>query len=93
MAASPSIAFRFDPQTHVLSYVSPNVGWLLGYAADEAVGSADFWQRILHPEDRARLFARLAIAVDNLVAQIEQECRYRARDNRERWFYTLLRLE
>jgi PAS domain S-box-containing protein len=93
MAASPSIAFRFHPQTHVLSYVSPNVGWLLGYAADEAVGSADFWERILHPDDRARLFARLAVAINDLVAQIEQECRYRARDDRERWFYTLLRIE
>jgi PAS domain S-box-containing protein len=93
LAASPSMAFRFHPETHLLSYVSPNIGWLLGYAADEAVGASDFWERVLHPDDRVRLFTRLATAVGDLVAQIEDECRYRGKDNRERWFYTLLRID
>jgi PAS domain S-box-containing protein len=40
-----------------------------------------------------RLFARLREAIANLVAQIDQECRYRGKDGRDRWFYTLLRIE
>jgi PAS domain S-box-containing protein len=93
LEASPSMVFRFHPETHVLSYVSPNIGWLLGYGSDEAVGTGDFWDRILNADDCARLFTRLAAAIGNLVAQIDQECRYRGKDGRERWFYTLLRIE
>ena len=33
IAASPSMIFRLDPVTFDVLYASPNVGWLLGYAA------------------------------------------------------------
>ena len=93
LSASPSMVFRFHPRTHCLTYVSPNIGWLLGYAPDEAVGREDFWERVLNADDCTRLFARLGEAIDSLVAQIDQECRYRGKDGRDRWFYTLLRIE
>ena len=93
LSASPSMVFRFHPQTHCLTYVSPNMGWLLGYAPEEAIGVEGFWERILHPEDRVRLFTALADATTAVVSQLEQECRYRGRDGRDRWFFTLLRIE
>jgi PAS domain S-box-containing protein len=91
LAASPAMVFRFDPDTLRLTYASPNIGWLLGYAPSEVLDG--FWERTIHPDDGARLFEALRGAIGNLVAQIEQECRYRGKDGRYRWFLTLLRVE
>ena len=93
LAASPSMIFRLEPGTLRMTYVSPNIGWLLGFSPDEAIGTAGFWEDLLHPDDRQRLSAALAGATRNVVAQIEQECRYRAKDGRYRWFFTLLRID
>jgi PAS domain S-box-containing protein len=93
IAASPSIVFRFLPNDLTLTYVSPNVGWLLGYSAAEMVGVPGFWEGLIHPEDREGVLKALKDAPELLTTQVEQEYRVRGRDGRYRWFYTLVRLE
>ena len=93
VAASPSMIFRFDPNDLRTTYVSPNIGWLLGYTPDEVIGVPGFWERIIHPDDHDRVFGRLRAALDETVAQIEQEYRCRSKDGRYRWFFNLLRIE
>jgi diguanylate cyclase (GGDEF)-like protein/PAS domain S-box-containing protein len=38
-------------------YISPQVGSILGYTADEWVADPDLWAKVLHPEDRDRALA------------------------------------
>lgn len=93
IAASPSMIFRFEPETLRATYVSPNVGWLLGYTADEVIDVPGFWEAIIHPDDRPHAMGRLRAAFDDTVVQIEQEYRCRSKDGRYRWFFNLLRIE
>jgi PAS domain S-box-containing protein len=93
IAASPSMIFRFDPNTLRVTYVSPNVGWLLGYTADEVLAGPNFWESIIHPDDRDRVVARLRSAFAETVVQVEQEYRCRGKDGRYRWFFNLQRIE
>ena len=60
LAASPTMVFRFHPETHVLTYVSPNIGWLLGYGPDEAVGQ----RRLLEPRAPPRRLRAAVHAAD-----------------------------
>jgi PAS domain S-box-containing protein len=93
IAASPSMIFRFEPETLRATYVSPNVGWLLGYTTDEVIGVPGFWESIIHPDDRAQAIGQLRDAIESTVVQIEQEYRCRGKDGRYRWFFKLLRIE
>ena len=93
VASSPSMIFRVDPQDLRASYVSPNIGWLLGYTPQEVIGVPGFWEAIIHPDDRARVVGRIRAAIDDTVAQLQQEYRCRGKDGRYRWFFNLLRIE
>ena len=93
ITASPSMIFRFEPDCLSATFVSPNIGWLLGYAQEEVVGVPGFWESIIHPDDRASVVARLRDAMRATVVQIEQEYRLRAKDGRYRWFFNLLRID
>jgi PAS domain S-box-containing protein len=93
IAASPSMVFRFDADTLRVTYVSPNVGWLLGYTQEEVLGVPGFWESIIHPDDRTEAIGRLRQAIENTVVQIEQEYRCRGKDGRYRWFFKLMRID
>ena len=93
LSASPAMVFRFQPETLQLTYASPNIGWLLGYSPNEALAFDGFWEHVIHPDDCPRLRGALSDATRQLVTMIEQECRYRARDGKYRWFLTLLRVD
>ena len=93
IVASPSIMFRVGARDLKTTYVSPNIGWLLGYTVDEIVGSSVLWTSLIHAEDRDHVVAALQRAYFEPVAQVEVECRYRAKDGRYRWFFNLARVE
>lgn len=94
IAASPSMILRFEPDgLRCATFVSSNIGWLLGYAAEEVVGTAGFWESIIHAEDRPAIVDGLREAMAATVTQIEQEYRLRSKDGRYGSFYTLLRLD
>lgn len=93
VASSPSMIFRLEPHALRATYVSPNVGWLLGYTSEEVIDVPGFWEEIIHPDDRQQALGRLREAIEGTVVQIEQEYRCRSKDGRYRWFFNLLRIE
>lgn len=93
LAASPSMVFRLDPKTLRPTYMSPNIGWLLGYGADELAECAISWPDLLHEDDGVTLLKALEGAVQQQTLQLQQECRLRSKDGRYRWAYCLLRIE
>ncbi len=92
IAASPSVIFRLDPVTFDVIYASPNVGWLLGCSAQEIMQS-DFWAHHIHPDDRDRVSDGVRAALASHAVQIEQEYRLRGKDDRYRWYFSLMRIE
>ncbi|HEY1689819.1 MAG TPA: EAL domain-containing protein [Solirubrobacteraceae bacterium] len=63
-------------------YVSPGVRALLGYSPEDWLADPDLWARQVHPDDRARVFAR----EDDLVEPtVPEEYRMRHRDGRTVW--------
>ena len=93
VASSPSIVFRLDPRTLDMLYVSPNVGWLLGYRPEELLETRGFWAAHLHPDDAERTLAAVHAALENTLVQIEQEYRMRGKDGQHHWFFSLMRVE
>jgi PAS domain S-box-containing protein len=92
LAASPSMILRFESDLRV-TYVSPNVGWLLGYTPEEVLGIRGFWRSVVHPDDRGPVLAQLRDAIAGTVVQMEHEYRIRDKDGRYRWFFNLVRIE
>lgn len=63
-------------------YVSPGVHAMLGYTPEEWLADPDLWAQQVHPDDRARVFAR----EDDLVEpSVPEEYRMRHRDGRTVW--------
>jgi PAS domain S-box-containing protein len=93
IAASPSMIFRVDPREFKITYASPNVGWLLGYGVDEIVGVRNFWRTVLHHDDLDRAATHLRQALEAHAVQVHQEYRFRSKDGRYRWFFSLMRVE
>jgi PAS domain S-box-containing protein len=68
------------------TYVNPAVKVVTGYDLDD-LREPEFWQSLIHPEDRERV---LAAQRDSLAGQtVKFEFRYRANDGTERIAYTI----
>jgi PAS domain S-box-containing protein len=57
-----------------LTYISPQIESLLGYAVDEWLRQPGLWRRVLHPDDRDRVLAEYERAVEH---KADLECTYR----------------
>ena len=66
------------------SYFSPQVERITGYSPEEWASEADFFSRVLHPEDRDRVLGAFAHAHESL-GQIQIEYRVIAKDGRVVW--------
>ncbi|MFP5500866.1 MAG: PAS domain-containing protein, partial [Candidatus Sericytochromatia bacterium] len=55
-------------------YISPQIEALTGYTPEEAVGDAQFWPRVMHPEDRDRA---LGAYVEAVASGAPYVCEYR----------------
>ena len=95
IAASPSMIFRLEPaeDDFLVTYVSPNIGWVLGYGSQEVVGVPHFWRDIIHPDERETARVAFRAALEGMTAQIEQEYHWRAKDGTYRWFLIMKRVE
>jgi PAS domain S-box-containing protein len=71
------------------SFLSPRWYRLLGYEPGALPAHADTWQRLLHPDDRPGVWARLQAHLAGEVPQYEAEQRMRHRDGH--WVWVLAR--
>lgn len=95
VAGSPSIIFRLEPRADawIVTYVSPNIGWILGYQSEEVVGAPTFFQDLFHPAEFETNRLAFFAALDGMTAQLEQEYCWRLKDGVYRWFFTVTRVE
>ena len=87
------ILFRGRMPDLVVTYVTPNVTAILGYAPEQIVGVPGWWLANAHPEDRATLALQAAEGRQRGEPQFEQEHRIRGSDGAYRWFHTVVRYE
>jgi PAS domain S-box-containing protein len=84
----PAIVYKWDTPDEVRTgdeYVSPGVGPMLGYTAEEW-REHYLWQERLHPHDRDRVNA--AVALTEATGQtFDEEYRYLAKDGRVVWVH------
>ncbi|MGZ4617579.1 MAG: putative bifunctional diguanylate cyclase/phosphodiesterase [Frankiaceae bacterium] len=71
----------------VLTYCSPGVDYLLGYVAEDLVGTAE--RDLFHPEDLRIRDARRKRLLQKLLPQPAAEMRMRRRDGTWRWVETI----
>ncbi len=75
-----------------ISYVSPQIESMLGYAADQWIRDSQLWSRILHPLDRTRVLSAHARARQT-GDRFLQEYRLMAKDGRRVWVRDEARLD
>lgn len=83
----PTVTYIADWDEHSsISYISPQVERITGYAPSEWLGASELWERRLHPEDRDRAIAEAARTFHE---QREFDCEYRfiAADGRVVWIW------
>jgi two-component system cell cycle sensor histidine kinase/response regulator CckA len=68
------------------AYISPQIAGLSGYTAEEWEGESDFFSRVLHPEDRARVVAELD-AMHHDGEPLDTEYRLLAKNGRVVWIH------
>ncbi|HZY65849.1 MAG TPA: PAS domain S-box protein [Rubrobacteraceae bacterium] len=66
------------------NYVSPQIEALSGYTPEDFIENPGLWKEILHPEDRDRVLAETAHAIE-AGEILDTEYRMIARDGREVW--------
>jgi PAS domain S-box-containing protein len=71
------------------SYLSPRWYRLLGYEPGDLPAHVDTWERLLHPDDQARVRAAVEAHVAGVTPQYEAEERLRHRDGH--WVWVLAR--
>ncbi|HKF44709.1 MAG TPA: PAS domain S-box protein [Thermoanaerobaculia bacterium] len=85
------IVWEADAGTLRLTFVSRRAQEMLGYPADEEHAQPDFWTRLIPAEDRERVLATAARALQNETEE-QFEHRFLAADGRTVWFQTRIRL-
>jgi PAS domain S-box-containing protein len=84
------IVWEADASTLKMSVVSRRAQEMLGYPREEELGEAQFWTRLIHPEDRERVLAALARALQEPAEQ-QFEHRFQTAGGRTVWFQTRVR--
>ena len=74
-----------------ITFMSPQVEDLLGYGPDAFIADPSLWQRLVHPDDAARV-SRENSTSDESGAPFDVEYRMIARDGTQRWFRDVSRL-
>jgi PAS domain S-box-containing protein len=84
IATGPVVVFRRTVEG-VVTFVSPNVERLLGYAAEEVVDVPGFWDAHVHPHDRERFDAEARDAFAAGATELWRDYRFRCKDGTYRW--------
>jgi PAS domain S-box-containing protein len=85
------IVWEADALTLRMNFVSRRAKEMLGYAPEESASDPSFWTRLIPVEDRERVLALAARALQDGTEQ-QFEHRFLASDGRTVWFQTRVRL-
>lgn len=85
------IVWEADALTLRMNFVSRRAQEMLGYAPEESASDPSFWTRLIPVEDRERVLALAARALQDGTEQ-QFEHRFLASDGRTVWFQTRVRL-
>ena len=67
------------------TYVSPQIQTMLGYKPEEWLADPEFWQKVIHPDDRQEVIQKSILAGD-LSESFDIEYRMLSRDGKVLWF-------
>lgn len=73
---SPVVMFRLSAEDVTPTWVSSNFERVTGHPRDSFLGSAEYWRRQLHPEDRERVLRAFREAGAELAEYVEEEFRF-----------------
>jgi PAS domain S-box-containing protein len=86
----PGIVWEADAQTLQLTFISEQAERILGYPADGRLLKPEFWrERLLHPDDRERVFAACRVAAQQRATE-DLEYRMRTANGGVIWVRTLI---
>lgn len=95
IASGPSVVFKWAPREGwPVTYVSPNVRNVFGYAPEDLLGGAVRFPDLIHPDDLPRVGAEVAAHLASQGLRFGQKYRLRRADGAWRWiedFTTLVR--
>jgi PAS domain S-box-containing protein len=81
-----------DPTHAVTTYVGPGDEELTGYPRQATTGDPDLWRRLIHPDDRDRVFAAETASITDGSDAYSQEYRIVRKDGRVVWVLDEARL-
>ena len=91
LTSSQAVIYCSKPwENYQTSFISENISEIAGYEAREFVEDTSFWVRRIHPDDRERVLARVAQALE--VGSYSNEYRFLHADGTYHWFYDQARL-
>ncbi len=93
IATSPGIILVGNPVDFSLTYVSPNIEQILGYAPEETLEVPGFWTDHIHPDHRERFLAERKRVLDEKGDIFAPEVLFRHKDGTYRWINVVLRFE
>lgn len=85
------IVWEADAASLRMTFVSRRAQEMLGYPQDESLAGPAFWTKLIHEEDRERVLATVARALQDGIEQ-QFAHRFLASDGRTVWFQTRIRL-
>ena len=91
LETSRVIVWRADSKTLRLTYVSAEMGRILGYPLENWTMIDDFWSDHIHPDDKERVTAMLASAAQERSSR-QFEYRIIAQDGTIIWFQNLVHI-
>ena len=91
LAASDLASWDWNIQTGEVQ-LSKHFGLMLGYQSDELGNRVDFWQRLTHPDDIARVRTALVRHFKGDALLLDVEYRMRTRNGEWRWMQTVGRI-
>ncbi|MFN3652135.1 MAG: response regulator [Armatimonadota bacterium] len=93
VAGSPGIILRAETRLRRISYISPNIEALLGFAPEEVLRSSDFLADRIHPDEKVQVLTSLHGAYLTSEDGWRTECRLQHQDGSYHWFYISARFD
>ncbi len=93
IGTSPGIILVGNPADFSLTYVSPNIEQILGYAPEEILEVPGFWLEHIHPDHRERFLTEQRRVLDHKQQIFSTEFAFQRKDGTYCWISSVVRFE